>query len=139
MADYEKKYPFSAKETRGLTMRDAEWAFQLSPDPPKVEKLNDYIVMAARGDRNGFLFFLHAYEERLNCRIRSFLFREGYKRFYDLRDDPEKRKAYADEMEDYVRAHHLLIFSNSICWSPTRSCCGKRISMSISPSPKAPM
>lgn len=110
VADYEKKYPFSAKETRGLTMRDAEWAFQLSPDPPKVEKLNDYIVMAARGDRNGFLFFLHAYEERLNCRIRSFLFREGYKRFYDLRDDPEKRKAYADEMEDYVRAHHLLIF-----------------------------
>lgn len=110
MADYEKKYPFCAKETRGLTMRDAEWAFQLSPDPPKVEKLNDYIVMAARGDRNGFLFFLHAYEERLNCRIRSFLFREGYKRFYDLRDDPEKRKAYADEMEDYVRAHHLLIF-----------------------------
>ena len=47
MADYEKKYPFCAKETRGLTMRDAEWAFQLSPDPPKVEKLNDYIVMAA--------------------------------------------------------------------------------------------
>ena len=60
-------------------MSDAEWAFQLSPDPPKVENLIDYIVMAARGDRNGFLFFLHAYEERLNRRIRSFLFREGYR------------------------------------------------------------
>lgn len=43
VADYEKKYPFCAKETRGLTMRDAEWAFQLSPDPPKVKNLNDYI------------------------------------------------------------------------------------------------
>ena len=53
VADYEKKYPFCAEETYGLTMLDAEWAFQLSPDPPKVENLNDYIVMAARGDRNG--------------------------------------------------------------------------------------
>ena len=33
-----------------------------------------------------------------------------YRRFYELRDDPEARKAYADEMEDYVRAHRLLIF-----------------------------
>lgn len=33
-----------------------------------------------------------------------------YKHFYDLRDDPAARKAYADETEDYVRAHRLLIF-----------------------------
>lgn len=33
-----------------------------------------------------------------------------YKHFYDLRNDPEKRKAYAEEMEDYVRSHRLLIF-----------------------------
>ena len=79
MAVYGKKYPFCAEEGSGLTLLEAERAFQLLPDPPKMETLNDYIVMAARGDENGFSFFLHAYEERLNRRIRGFLLREGFR------------------------------------------------------------
>ena len=79
MAVYVKKYPFCGEEGGGLTMLEAEWAFQLSPDPPKVENLNDYIVLAVNGDENGFPFFLHAYEERLNRRIRGFLLREGFR------------------------------------------------------------
>lgn len=34
---------------------------------------------AASGDENSFSFFLHAYEERLNRRIRGFLLREGFR------------------------------------------------------------
>lgn len=33
-----------------------------------------------------------------------------YKHFYELRDDPPARAAYAAAMEDYVREHRLLIF-----------------------------
>ena len=79
MAVYSKRYPFCAEEGSGLTLLEAERAFQLLPDPPKVETLNDYIVMAAHGDENGFSFFLHVYEERLNRRIRGFLLREGFR------------------------------------------------------------
>ena len=60
MTIYVKKYPFCAEEGSGLTLLEAERAFQLSPDPPKVENINDYIVMAAHGDENGFTFFLHS-------------------------------------------------------------------------------
>ena len=79
MAVYVKKYPFCAEEGSGLTLLEAERAFQLLPDPPKVDNINDYIVMAASGDENGFSFFLHAYEERLNRRIHGFLLREGFR------------------------------------------------------------
>lgn len=79
MGAYGKKYPFCAEEGSGLTLLEAERAFKLLPDPPKVETLNDYIVMAINGDENGFPFFLHAYEERLNRRIRGFLLREGFR------------------------------------------------------------
>ncbi len=81
MTIYVKKYPFCAEEGSGLTLLEAERAFQLVPDPPKVENLNDYIVMAVNGNENGFAFFLHAYEERLNRRIRGFLLREGFRNF----------------------------------------------------------
>ena len=79
MGAYGKKYPFCAEEGSGLTLLEAERAFQLLPDPPKVENLNEYIVMAVNGEENGFPFFLHAYEERLNRRIRGFLLREGFR------------------------------------------------------------
>ena len=79
MTVYIKKYPFCAEEGCGLTILEAERAFQLLPDPPKVDNINDYIVMAACGDENGFPFFMHAYEERLNRRIRGFLLREGFR------------------------------------------------------------
>lgn len=79
MTVYIKKYPSCAEEGCGLTILEAERAFQLLPDPPKVDNINDYIVMAACGDENGFPFFMHAYEERLNRRIRGFLLREGFR------------------------------------------------------------
>ena len=49
-------------------------------------------------------------EELLNSLLPLTEEEQVYKRFYELRDDPVKWKAYADEMEDYVRAHRLLIF-----------------------------
>ena len=79
MAIYMKKYPGCIEGQSGLTMLEAERAFQLSPDPPVVDNLNDYIAMAIREEnKNGLLFFLHSYEHRLNQRVRRFLFREGF-------------------------------------------------------------
>ena len=31
-------------ETKGLTMREAERIFQLDPEPPALENMNDYII-----------------------------------------------------------------------------------------------
>ena len=33
-----------------------------------------------------------------------------YKKFYEVKDDPEAKEAYMKEIEDYVRSAHLLIF-----------------------------
>ena len=33
-----------------------------------------------------------------------------YKQYYELRNDPDAQKKFRDEMEDYVRKNHLLIF-----------------------------
>ena len=33
-----------------------------------------------------------------------------YKKFYSLRDKPDEKRKYMDEIEDYVRKHYLLIF-----------------------------
>lgn len=33
-----------------------------------------------------------------------------YKKFYEVKDDPEAKRAYMEEIEDYVRSAHLLIF-----------------------------
>ena len=49
-------------------------------------------------------------EELLNSLLPLTEEEQVYKRFYELRNDPQRRKAYADEMEDYVRTHRLLIF-----------------------------
>lgn len=32
-----------------------------------------------------------------------------YKKYYELRDDPEARKVYLAEMEDYMKNHHMII------------------------------
>ena len=53
---------------------------------------------------------MHTNEELLRSLLPLTEEEQVYRRFYELRDDPEARKAYADEMEDYVRAHRLLIF-----------------------------
>ena len=79
------KYSFLT-EPKGLTMREVERIFQLDPEPPVLENMNDYIIEAVRSrDLRWFSFFLHRYENRLNGRARRFLLREGLDRY-----DPER-------------------------------------------------
>ncbi len=56
----------------------AERIFQLEPEPPKVDSLNEYILSALQ-EKNllYFSFFLHHYEPQLNKRIKSFLGMDG--------------------------------------------------------------
>ena len=83
------KYSFLT-EPKGLTMREVERIFQLDPEPPTHENLNDYIIKAVRSrELRWFSFFLHHYENRLNGRVRRFLLREGLDRY-----DPERFSDY---------------------------------------------
>ena len=53
------KYGFLA-EPKGLTMREVERIFQLDPEPPVLENMNDYIIEAVHSrDLRCFAFFLH--------------------------------------------------------------------------------
>ena len=71
------KYSFLT-EPKGLTMREVERIFQLDPEPPVHQNLNDYIIRAVQSQELcWFSFFLHHYENRLNSRVRRFLLREG--------------------------------------------------------------
>ena len=55
---YCAKYSFLT-ETKGLTMREAERIFQLDPEPPALENMNDYIIEAVRSrELRWFSFFL---------------------------------------------------------------------------------
>ena len=85
LSGYCAKYGFLT-EPKGLTMREAERIFQLDPEPPVRENMNDYILEAVRSRKlRWFSFFLHCYENRLNGRIHRFLLREGLDRY-----DPER-------------------------------------------------
>ena len=85
LSSYCAKYSFLT-EPRGVTMREVERIFQLDPEPPVHENLNDYIIKAVRSrELRWFSFFLHCYENRLNGRVRRFLLREGLDRY-----DPER-------------------------------------------------
>ena len=56
----------------------AERIFQLEPEPPAVDSLNEYILSALQ-EKNliHFSFFLHHYEPQLNKRIKDFLGVDG--------------------------------------------------------------
>ena len=85
LSGYCAKYSFLT-EPKGLTMREVERIFQLTPEPPIWGNLNDYILEAVqRHNLRWFSFFLHCYENRLNGRVRRFLLREGLDRY-----DPER-------------------------------------------------
>ena len=60
----------------------AERIFQLEPEPPKVDSLNEYILSALQ-EKNllYFSFFLHHYELQLNKRIKTFLGVDGGNRY----------------------------------------------------------
>ena len=82
---YCAKYSFLT-EPKGLTVREVERIFQLDPEPPAHENLNDYFIKTVQSrELRWFSFFLHCYENRLNGRIRRFLLREGLDRY-----DPER-------------------------------------------------
>ena len=69
-----------------MTRRDVERVFQLSPEPPAMGALNDYILTAkSTGDNNFFSYFLHHYKRQLNSRIYSFLQSDGSDKY-----DPER-------------------------------------------------
>ena len=56
------KYSFLT-EPKGLTMREVERIFQLDPEPPALENMNDYIIEAVRShELRWFSFFLYHYE-----------------------------------------------------------------------------
>ena len=81
---YRPQYSFKVLRC-GLTTEEAERIFQLTPAPPRVEKLNDHIIHAvAEKDMKHFFFFLHRYEKRLNRAIRKFRILGS-----DFRYDPE--------------------------------------------------
>ena len=62
----------------GIIPYVAERIFQLEPEPPVVDCLNEYIQSALR-EKNllYFSFFLHHYESQLNKRIKGFLGVDG--------------------------------------------------------------
>ena len=79
------KYPFQGN-AHGLTMFEVAHVYQLTPPPPELYTVNEYIVAAQTWHNlRFFAFFLHHIEPRLNGRIRNFLLREGLDRY-----DPER-------------------------------------------------
>lgn len=59
MGEYISKYPFLLRAD-GLTMVEVQRVFQLDPEPPEVEDINDYIKTGvSTADLRYFMFFLH--------------------------------------------------------------------------------
>ena len=79
------KYPFRGN-AHGLTMFEVTHVYQLTPPPPELYPVNEYIVAAQTWhDLRFFAYFLHHIEPRLNSRVRNFLLREGLDKY-----DPER-------------------------------------------------
>lgn len=79
------KYPFRGN-AHGLTMFEVTHVYQLTPPPPELYTVNEYIVAAQTWhDLRSFAYFLHHIEPRLNGRVSNFLLREGLDKY-----DPER-------------------------------------------------
>ena len=75
------KYPFQGN-AHGLTMFEVTHVYQLTPPPPELYTVNEYIVAAQTwNDLRFFAYFLHHIEPRLNGRVTNFLLREGLDRY----------------------------------------------------------
>lgn len=75
------KYPFQGN-AHGLTMFEVTHVYQLTPPPPELYTVNEYIVAAQTWhDLRFFAYFLHHIEPRLNGRVRNFLLREGMDKY----------------------------------------------------------
>ena len=80
----------------------AERIFQLEPEPPAVDSLNEYILSALQEkDLIYFSFFLHHYEPQLNKRIKDFLGVDGG----DLYDTDPVSYTHLDVYKRQV--HHI--------------------------------
>ena len=120
----------------GIIPYMAERIFQLEPEPPKAENINDYILSALREkELKYFSFFLHHYEQQLNKRIRSFLCTDGSdqynpERFVDIKlscreamlqklpdYDPEKGAEYATYIYPFIRDAILRFRMGEEQWS----------------------
>ena len=63
LSDHCAKYSFLT-ESKGLTMREVERIFQLDPEPPVLENMNDYIIEAVRSrELRWFSFFVSVKRE----------------------------------------------------------------------------
>jgi len=119
-----------------MTMRGVERIFQLTPKPPAMSALNDYILAAkSTGDNNFFSYFLHHYEKQLNSRIYGFLQSDGSdrydpERFLDLKlactellleklqdYDPKKGAAFTTYVYPYLEAQMLRFRMLEEAWS----------------------
>lgn len=133
MAKHSSEESFS---TNLLTRREAERVFQLSPEPPAMSALNDYILAAkSTGNNNFFSYFLHHYEKQLNNRIYSFLQSDGSdqydpERFLDLKlacaelllrklqdYDPDKGAAFTTYVYPYLEEQMLHFRMQEEAWS----------------------
>ena len=83
MSGYTAKYGFQVDENHhDLTQQEAERIFQLDPELPFQEQMNQYIIQAIQThDLRNLSYFLHHYERLLNGHIHSFLRRNGELRF----------------------------------------------------------
>ena len=105
MTGYKPK-SFPDTPDSGITRYMAERIFQLEPELPMAENINDYILSALREkDLKYFSFFLHHYEPQLNNRIKSFLGVDSGDQY-----DPERfldiklscREAMLQKLPDYA-------------------------------------
>lgn len=75
------KYPFYGN-AHGLTMFEVTHVYQLTPPPPELYTVNEYIVAAQTWhDLRFFAYFLYHIEPRLNGRVSNFLLREGLDKY----------------------------------------------------------
>ncbi len=135
MTGYKPK-SFPDTPDSGITRYMAERIFQLEPELPKAENINDYILSALREkDLKYFSFFLHHYEPQLNNRIKSFLGVDSGdqydpERFLDIKlscreamlqklpdYDPEKGAEYATYIYPFIRDAMLRFRIGEEQWS----------------------
>ena len=120
----------------GIIPYVAERIFQLEPEPPAVDSLNEYILSALQ-EKNliYFSFFLHHYEPQLNKRIKDFLGVDGgdlydTDRFIDIKlscreqmlqklmdYDPAKGAKYATYIFPFIRDAMLRFRMGEEKWS----------------------
>ena len=135
MTGYILKHPVNPSVS-GIIPYVAERIFQLEPEPPAVDSLNEYILSALHEkDLKYFSFFLHYYEPQLNKRIKDFLGVDGgdlygTERFIDIKlscreqmlqklmdYDPAKGAEYATYIFPFIRDAMLRFRMGEEKWS----------------------